>query len=109
MTCSHRTPGSHRKHIPCGMNGAPEKMFAKKSIISILLKDKGLCRELSKPHRWGSGTRQEGYSALNWNQENRLHTHAHHHGESTGSVLRWSLLATSAFVLIEIAAGIRAH
>jgi len=42
-------------------------------------------------------------------EENRLHSHAHHHGESTGSVLRWSLLVTSAFVLIEIVAGIRAH
>jgi cobalt-zinc-cadmium efflux system protein len=38
-----------------------------------------------------------------------LHNHAHSHGESTGSVLRWSLLATSLFVVIEIVAGIRAH
>lgn len=36
------------------------------------------------------------------------HGHQHHHG-ATGSVLRWSLLATSAFVLIEIFAGFRAH
>jgi cobalt-zinc-cadmium efflux system protein len=47
--------------------------------------------------------------ALHWNQEKRLHSHAHSHGKSTGSVLRWSLLATSAFVAIEIVAGIRAH
>ena len=38
-----------------------------------------------------------------------MHSHAHNHGESTGSVLRWSLLATSAFVLLEIVAGVRAH
>jgi cobalt-zinc-cadmium efflux system protein len=38
-----------------------------------------------------------------------LHSHAHNHGESTGSVLRWSLVATSAFVLLEIVAGVRAH
>ncbi len=38
-----------------------------------------------------------------------MHSHAHNHGESTGSVLRWSLVATSAFVLLEIVAGVRAH
>ena len=38
-----------------------------------------------------------------------MHTHAHSHGDSTGSVLRWSLLATSLFVVIEVVAGIRAH
>jgi cobalt-zinc-cadmium efflux system protein len=37
------------------------------------------------------------------------HSHAHSHGESTGSVLRWSLLATSAFVIIEVVAGFQAH
>jgi cobalt-zinc-cadmium efflux system protein len=37
------------------------------------------------------------------------HSHAHSHGESTGSVLRWSLLATSAFVVVEVVAGFRAH
>jgi len=42
-------------------------------------------------------------------EERRLHSHAHHHSESTGSVLRWSLLATSAFVIIEVVAGIGAH
>jgi len=36
-----------------------------------------------------------------------LHSH-HHHGKS-GSVLIWSLLATSAFVALEVTAGIRAH
>jgi len=41
--------------------------------------------------------------------EKRLHSHVHSHGESTGSVLRWSLAATFAFVVVEIAAGIRAH
>jgi cobalt-zinc-cadmium efflux system protein len=38
-----------------------------------------------------------------------LHSHAHNHGESTGSVLRWSLAVTTLFVLIEVVAGIRAH
>jgi cobalt-zinc-cadmium efflux system protein len=38
-----------------------------------------------------------------------LHSHSHSHGESTGSVLRWSLLATVAFVAIEVVAGLRAH
>jgi cobalt-zinc-cadmium efflux system protein len=38
-----------------------------------------------------------------------LHSHAHNHGESTGSVLRWSLLVTSAFVVVEVVAGIQAH
>ena len=41
--------------------------------------------------------------------ERRLHSHSHHHGQSTGSVLRWSLLVTSAFVIFEVLAGIRAH
>src|ERR1035438_8179546 len=41
--------------------------------------------------------------------ERRLHSHSHHHGQSTGSVLRWSLLVTSAFVICELLAGIRAH
>lgn len=36
-----------------------------------------------------------------------MHSH-HHHGKS-GSVLIWSLLATSAFVALEVTAGIRAH
>jgi len=39
-----------------------------------------------------------------------VHSHAHdhnHHG--TGKVLRWSLVATFLFVLVEIAAGIKAH
>jgi cobalt-zinc-cadmium efflux system protein len=38
-----------------------------------------------------------------------LHSHAHHHSQSTGSILRWSLLVTSAFVILEVVAGIRAH
>ncbi len=37
------------------------------------------------------------------------HSHAHNHGPATGSVLRWSLVATSAFVLVELFAGVRAH
>src|ERR1017187_9254122 len=41
--------------------------------------------------------------------ERRLHSHSHHHGQSTGSVHRWSLLVTSAFVICELLAGIRAH
>ena len=39
-----------------------------------------------------------------------MHSHAHdhrHHG--TGKVLRWSLAATFVFVLVEVAAGIKAH
>ena len=38
-----------------------------------------------------------------------MHSHDHGHGESTGSVLRWSLLATFAFVVVEVVAGVRAH
>jgi cobalt-zinc-cadmium efflux system protein len=38
-----------------------------------------------------------------------LHSHAHSHGESTGSVLRWSLAATFLFVVVELVAGVRAH
>ena len=38
-----------------------------------------------------------------------MHSHAHGHSQSTGGVLRWSLLATCAFVLLELVAGIRAH
>ncbi len=41
-------------------------------------------------------------------QETNLHQH-HHHGPSSGRVLVWSLIATSAFVAIEVIAGIRAH
>ena len=36
------------------------------------------------------------------------HSHSHSHG-ATGSVLRWSLAATLAFVVIELVAGIKAH
>ena len=35
--------------------------------------------------------------------------HHHHHHAGTGSRLKWSLAVTSLFVLIEIAAGFRAH
>jgi cobalt-zinc-cadmium efflux system protein len=39
-----------------------------------------------------------------------VHSHAHgHHHETTGSVLAWSTVATTAFVAIELVAGIRAH
>ena len=38
-----------------------------------------------------------------------MHSHTHSHHGATGSVLRWSLAATSVFVLVEIFAGIRAH
>jgi cobalt-zinc-cadmium efflux system protein len=37
-----------------------------------------------------------------------LHSHAHGNG-ATGSVLRWSLVATCAFAAIEIIAGFKAH
>jgi cobalt-zinc-cadmium efflux system protein len=35
--------------------------------------------------------------------------HSHTHGHASGRVLAWSLLATSAFVVVELVAGIRAH
>jgi cobalt-zinc-cadmium efflux system protein len=40
-----------------------------------------------------------------------VHSHGHHHGHSqgTGNVLRWSLAATTLFVLIETVAGLQAH
>ncbi|HTS67072.1 MAG TPA: cation diffusion facilitator family transporter [Candidatus Acidoferrales bacterium] len=37
------------------------------------------------------------------------HTHNHVHTQATGSILRWSLAATTIFVLVELAAGIKAH
>jgi cobalt-zinc-cadmium efflux system protein len=38
-----------------------------------------------------------------------VHSHAHHHHGGTGTVLRWSMVATFVFVAIEIFAGIQAH
>ena len=38
-----------------------------------------------------------------------MHSHTHSHGGTAGGVLRWSLAATAAFVLLELVAGIRAH
>jgi cobalt-zinc-cadmium efflux system protein len=38
-----------------------------------------------------------------------VHSHAHNHPGSTGTVLRWSLAATAVFVAVEIAAGLEAH
>ena len=35
--------------------------------------------------------------------------HSHGHAHATGSILRWSLVATIAFVLVELIAGIKAH
>jgi cobalt-zinc-cadmium efflux system protein len=35
--------------------------------------------------------------------------HSHNHGHASGRVLAWSLAATSAFVVIELVAGIRSH
>jgi cobalt-zinc-cadmium efflux system protein len=37
------------------------------------------------------------------------HTHSHNHGAQSGRVLVWSLVATSAFVVVELIAGFRAH
>jgi cobalt-zinc-cadmium efflux system protein len=38
-----------------------------------------------------------------------LHSHSHSHGVGTGSLLRWSLVATVVFVAVELFAGFRAH
>ncbi len=38
-----------------------------------------------------------------------MHSHAHSHAHATGSVLRWSLVATVLFVALELIAGIQAH
>jgi cobalt-zinc-cadmium efflux system protein len=38
-----------------------------------------------------------------------VHSHNHSHSGATGSVLGWSLAATFVFVLVEIAAGFKAH
>ena len=35
--------------------------------------------------------------------------HSHTHGPTSGRVLAWSLAATTAFVVIELVSGIRAH
>ena len=37
------------------------------------------------------------------------HEHSHEHAHATGSILRWSLGATTAFVAVELIAGIKAH
>ena len=37
------------------------------------------------------------------------HDHSHGHAHATGSILRWSLAATTAFVLVELVAGLKAH
>lgn len=38
-----------------------------------------------------------------------MHSHAHSHQGATGKVLKWSLAATSIFVVVEVVAGIEAH
>ena len=40
-----------------------------------------------------------------------MHSHGHSHGHihGTGSILGWSLVATTTFVLVELVAGLRAH
>ena len=38
-----------------------------------------------------------------------MHSHAHSHHGATGGVLRWSVAATCAFVVVEVVAGIQAH
>lgn len=37
------------------------------------------------------------------------HGHHHHHHHGTGSILRWSLIVTTLFVVVELVAGIQAH
>src|ERR1035441_1384719 len=37
------------------------------------------------------------------------HGHSHGHGHATGNILRWSLGATAAFVVVELLAGFQAH
>ena len=37
------------------------------------------------------------------------HAHSHSHALGTGSILRWSLAATTLFVLVEVVAGLKAH
>jgi cobalt-zinc-cadmium efflux system protein len=37
------------------------------------------------------------------------HSHSHSHGTQSGRVLIWSLAATTAFVVVELVAGFRAH
>jgi len=51
-----------------------------------------------------------GHDHHGHNHGSHGHHHGHHHHHaSSGKVLIWSLIATSAFVAIEIVAGIRAH
>jgi cobalt-zinc-cadmium efflux system protein len=38
-----------------------------------------------------------------------LHSHSHAHGMGTGRILWWSLIATFAFVCVQLVAGFRAH
>ena len=37
------------------------------------------------------------------------HGHSHHHHGATGKLLGWSLAATSAFVIVEVVGGLKAH
>jgi cobalt-zinc-cadmium efflux system protein len=38
-----------------------------------------------------------------------MHSHGHSHPHATGNILRWSLAATTAFVVVELIAGFKAH
>lgn len=38
-----------------------------------------------------------------------MHNHHHHHHDGSGKVLKWSLLATILFVVIQFGAGLQAH
>ncbi|HWB84898.1 MAG TPA: cation diffusion facilitator family transporter [Bryobacteraceae bacterium] len=38
-----------------------------------------------------------------------MHSHAHSSGRAIGSALRWSLVLTSLFAIVEVGAGVRAH
>lgn len=56
-----------------------------------------------------SGRVRPTKSTLHSKRRPPLHSHADHHHGATGSVLGWSVVATLAFVAIEIAAGFAAH
>jgi cobalt-zinc-cadmium efflux system protein len=52
---------------------------------------------------------QHRRSQFRFKMESETPLHSHNHGTSSGRVLIWSLLATSAFVGFELVTGLRAH
>lgn len=78
---------------------------------------KGVCDPTSRDTRLPIKTAQiptglyqlEKYFRLGTLKAEAVVGHHHHHHASTGSVLKWSTALTSAFVVLEVVMGMRAH